>query len=67
MNKAKFLVNAVHWGNLVGIGAQVLQYVPQRPWVMILQAALSAALPSLHGVGHTFVFGGKQEDSVRKP
>lgn len=60
MNAAKAFVNGVHWINLLGIGAQVLQVIPQKPWVMALQGVLAAVLPSLHGAGHKMAFGTDQ-------
>lgn len=63
MKSVQRIVNTAHWANIAGIGAQVLQIVPQKPWVMALQALLAAFLPSLHGVGHAVAFGQPQ---VRK-
>ena len=57
----KWLINGAHGANLVGLGAQILQFVPQKPWVMVLQAAISAFLPSLGGIGHKMVFGNNQD------
>ena len=61
----KFLVNGFHGINLLGLGAQVLGAVPQKPWVMMLQALLSALAPSAFGVGHKLVFDEHQEPTRR--
>lgn len=61
----KWILNIGHTINWAVLAAQVFQALPPNPWVMVAQAALAALAPSLGGVGHAMVFGGKQEDSAK--
>jgi hypothetical protein len=57
----KLMVGLTHSVNLVGLGAQILGAVPQKPWVMVLQSLLAAFAPSFGGMGHKIVFGTNQD------
>lgn len=57
----KRFLSGIHIVNLGLIAVQVLQIVPQKPWVIALQAVLAAVLPSFGGVGHKAFFGNAQD------
>lgn len=57
----KLLVNGFHGVNMVGLGAQILGAVPQKPWVMLLQGILASLAPSFGGMGHKVVFKTDQD------
>lgn len=60
MKAAKAWINGIHWINIAGLAAQLLQVIPQKPWVMAAQGVLAALMPSLHGMGHKVAFGTDQ-------
>ena len=59
----QWIVNVTHGVNVAVLGAQILNALPPKPWVMVAQAVLGALLPSLGGVGHAVVFGGRQQSA----
>lgn len=62
----KWLHNLISLANIGALIGQILQVLPPSPKVMALQTVYQLFAPSLFGIGHTLVFGGKQE-SVPPP